>query len=265
MPVWRAGERVTVLVALGGESESGAPVFGVLESSSGEIARIEAAVESSDLPLGGAESALSFQVPNIEVGVYSFAVTWSKERAESEVESAATEVWIVPASGEAAVVARPVCAWPEVMQEARQLFADIAPITVHGAGGRSRRRKFGKPYVDLLRGFGDGQDLATAVDALVTWEVAAVGDDVQKNLATILAVQVGVSESLVRVDPESLLPQFLLHQAAYREHFERRNFGLAGHSRRVAAAIAEIWLVRPDRGEDDSPLRPARSAPATLK
>lgn len=256
LPLWRAGEQVTVSVALGGGSESSAPVFGVLESSSGEVARIEAAVEGSGLPLGGAESTLSFQVPNVEVGVYSFTVARPGElrkpgeRAESEVESAASEVWIVPAPGEAAVGARPACAWPEVMQEARQLSADIAPITLHGAGWGSRRRKFGKPYVDLLRGFGDGQDLGGAVDALVAWEVAAVGDDVQKNLATILAVQVEVSESLARVDPESLLPQFSLHQAAYQEHFKRRNFGLAGHSRRMAAAIAEIWLARPDRGEE---------------
>lgn len=245
-PLWRVGEIVTAVVAGEDESETELPLFGLLESQAGEVSRVEARVEHLDRSLRAGELEVRLEVPEVNVGVYSFTLVRGED---SGTDAMASEIWIVPPSP---VAAESACAWPEVVQEAKQQLADIGPVGPSEGRGRSSSRETSKGYLNAVSRLGNGADLKTAVDGLVEWEASVVGEEVRKNLRTLMLAQVEVLQALAKSDPESLLPVFRLHEAAYVEHFRRRNFALAGHSRRLTATAAEIWLARPERGEEAS-------------
>lgn len=239
IPVWRPGERVAAFTTLARGSDETAMVFGSLRSPKGELFRIQAQVETVPEARSDAEVELQLLVPEMPTGVYSFTLAQG-----DGAESRAAEVWLVPAVSPEIGKERPACAWPEVMREARRLVAEVGPVLSGGAGSASLRKRAATEYLEILAEYGSGQNLEATLDRLVAWEEAGVGEAIEKNMAVITAGELEVVERLANLDPESLLPVFRLHEAAYQAHFEARSFGLAGHSRRLAAAAAEAWLAR---------------------
>lgn len=243
--VWRAGDRVELRLPARALEVAG-PVAATVSFTSSEGERRSIPVEARAVPPGGA-LALALTIPDLDSGIYSLSVA-----ADERGESPATEVWVL--AGSDAVAAREiasVCSWPAVMAQARDALDGSAPER-RALGGQkgSLRRRTAREYGEILRAFGEAGDLEAAVVRLADWEVATTSVDMQVRLPAMAAGQVTFLQKLAEVDRESLLPAFELHRRAYSVHFERRDFGLAGHSRRLATSVAEIWLDSLERGDE---------------
>ncbi len=245
-PLWTAGEDVEVRVPARGKIASGAEAVSLtFDSPGGDPTRLSPTVEWRRDPVDGDSLVLFFAAPSVDQGVYTMSV---EVGGDPPVTSAKSEVWIVDPPREA----RAHCAWPSVRALARHALAEIGPLRDQAAArGGSARRRARQGYVEVLRGLGRGEDLEVTVARLVDWEAETTGGDLKKNLQTMRAAQVEVLRELVKVDRETLVPVFELHRSAYREHFRRRGFGLAGHSRLLATTVVETWLAT--LGEDEDP------------
>lgn len=257
-PVWRPGQVIEFRLPVAGDvSEPGSTLFAHLLSSAGASTRIP--LSRADISGAGRDLLLRLSVPDLESGIYLFAV---EAGADGSVTSPASEVWIVPGQApadtrasetqtSAEAVSTSSCSWPALRARGQASLADIAPVRGRvSADSTPLRRRVRNEYVDILRDLGAGEQLDAAVERLVEWERDFVGDDLQRNMDSLRAAQLATVRALAETDQESLLPVFELHRVAYREHFRQRSFGLAGHSRTLATTVAEIRLASFDVGED---------------
>lgn len=85
-----------------------------------------------------------------------------------------------------------------------------------------------------------------ALSELVAFETGVVGDQqAWRYIDKIWHIKLGVIRELLEVQPVQLLrPIILLHHDAYFEYAELGRRYLAGHSRQMAAELAEIYVQR---------------------
>lgn len=110
-------------------------------------------------------------------------------------------------------------------------------------------------YRTVLTALASG-DRAGAGEDLLRIEYQVLDSDQENPLELLATAERGYVERLARVDPEALLPIVPLHIAAYQRYRELRNFGLATHSRQMAAHLAELYAnpprEEPPKDEDEA-------------
>lgn len=248
-PVLRIGEEVSVAVGLPAGNRDGTlaratPSRAVLSREGREDESVEVAADSG---VGAVDSAARFVVPEVPEGVYFLRLA---SEAPEAARSLPLEVWVV----EHDKAGTGGCGWPSVMASARASLARAGQAGLNASSvealpepsdasdsRRSVRRARSRSYLTLVGRYGTGQDFDAAVEALVDFELQEL-DGRPQTVGELGAAQFEVIRALAQRDRECLLPLFLLHQAAYRSHFVKRNFALAGHSRQMAVAIAELWI-----------------------
>jgi len=108
-----------------------------------------------------------------------------------------------------------------------------------------RAKQFQAEYRRILGVVAAGER-EQALSELVALETGVVGDkEAWRYVDNIWRIKLGVIRELLEVQPVELLrPIILLHHDAYFEYVELGRRYLAGHSRQMAAELAEVYLER---------------------
>lgn len=100
-------------------------------------------------------------------------------------------------------------------------------------------RAVSRAYRTVLQRLAAG-DREGAVENLLEIEGRTL-EEAGGRFAMLFEAEMSVVESLAAIQPEALVPVARLHHEAYRRSREENRFGLAAHSRSMAAAVAERY------------------------
>lgn len=130
-----------------------------------------------------------------------------------------------------------------------------AEVEIQDGGRKARRqrralRAVTDAYRTVLTVLASG-DRTTAGEDLLRIERQVLDSGYERPFELLATAQRGYAERLARVDPEAVLTILPLHSAAYRRYRDLRRYGLATHSREMAAYLAELYANPPlGRGEE---------------
>ena len=181
---------------------------------------------------------LEIVVPDLRAGVYRLSVA-APDGAWSAPE---LDVWLVsalPAAEEGCYRS-----WGRVLRLARAGVAAPPPAEpVEPPEGKRAWRRLAAEYQELLSGLAVAGDLAGSAGRLAELEAPAVGDEPDRT-RQLAAAELEPVRQVAEHDARCLLPLIALHAETYRQHHQAGRFLLATHSRRMAAAIAELAAER---------------------
>ncbi len=106
-----------------------------------------------------------------------------------------------------------------------------------------------RAYRDVLRDLAESGDLESAAGRLSALE-ARIVERAVGALPAVHAAELATARRLAKRDPRCLIPLVSLHAEAYSAHFAAGRYPLATHSRRLAAAVAELSADRLKSPED---------------
>ncbi len=140
--------------------------------------------------------------------------------------------------------------WTDVQRRIRgeppRAELDIGATRRRRARQAELTRAVSAAYRTVLRRLASG-DRDGALEDLLRIERQAIEEE-EGRFTLLYEAEMAVAEALAAADPEALVPVARLHHEAYRRSREEHRFGLAAHSRSMAAAVAERYAATGGEG-----------------
>jgi tetratricopeptide (TPR) repeat protein len=181
-----------------------------------------------------APGEVEFVVPELAAGRYQLSLVPTEGSAW---QSGSIEAWLVgqlPPAGDSCQRG-----WRRVLSHARSGGVVASPRTPPATGEAPSVELLASRYRAILERYASLGDLAVAADELAEMEAGVVAEDLD-NTRPLFTAELRSARALADQDARCLLPLVSLHSQSYLVHHSSGRFPLATHSRRLAAAIAEL-------------------------
>jgi tetratricopeptide (TPR) repeat protein len=177
--------------------------------------------------------ALEVLVPDLPQGVYDLSVTSAGAKGWSSLP---LESWLVSTLPPAGAGCRR--SWGRVLRLARSDRLAASTERSRATGSRPGQRTV-SGYRAVLEELVATGSLKSAARGLAELELSAAERDLTKT-SHLFAAELRAVRSLLAADSRCLIPLVGLHAETYRVHHAAGRFPLATHSRRLAAAVADL-------------------------